>query len=347
MIKIKDKKIGPDEKCFIVAEIGINHNGDMDLAIKTIDAAIASGADAVKFQNYYTDDFVLNKSLVYQYENDGVIVKETQYEMFKRCEFSFEQFKIIKEYCDSKNVIFFSTPTGERGIQELLNLKVSILKNGSDFLVNHEIIKQMAKTGLPLILSTGMATISEIDEAIRVFESENGKELILLHCISSYPTPEDEVNLLKIKSLEYAFGYPVGFSDHTWGNTAAIGAVCLGACFVEKHFTLDKSLPGPDHRFSSDPVEFKELVKNIRTLEANLGTSKIGPTKSELKSRYNFRLSCVAKEFIKKGDILDKNLITFSRPSGGIEPKNHSLLIGKKVNRNIEKGDIINFQDIF
>lgn len=346
IIKVQNKTIGTNSPVFIVAEIGINHNGDMLLAKQMMLAAKNAGADAVKFQNYYTEDFILDKELTYEYISQGKQIVETQYEMFKRYELSLEQLQDLKTYADEIEIIFFSTPTSLRGIQDLQTVNVPLLKNGSDFLVNLELIEQMAQTKLPTVISTGMATLSEIDEAVRTFEAAGGKELIILHCISSYPTPASEVNLLKIKSLQYAFNYPVGFSDHTEGVVAAIGAVALGACFIEKHFTLDKNLPGPDHRFSSDPAEMKALVDAVRFMELSLGSSKLIPTAKEEKGRKDFRLSCVANKDLPEGHILTREDITFSRPATGLPPKDINLLIGRKTITSIKKNQQIRLKDL-
>jgi sialic acid synthase SpsE len=198
----------------------------------------------------------------------------------------------------------------------------------------------MARTGIPTILSTGMATLSEIDDAVRTFRRAGGKDLILLQCTSSYPTPEEEVHLHKIPALAAVFDCPVGLSDHTWGIVAAIGAVTLGACFIEKHFTLDKKLRGPDHRFSADPKELKELVSAVRTLEKNLGSSAVGPTESEKSGRRDFRLSCVAAGNFPAGHALWKPDILFCRPGTGLPPKAYVWLLGRKLARDVEKGHI-------
>jgi N,N'-diacetyllegionaminate synthase len=346
MIKVGNKFIGNGAPCFVAAEIGINHNGDMDLAFKTIDAAVEAGADAVKFQNYYTEDFILCKDLTYTYNSQEKERTETQFEMFKRYELSFEQIKQLKEYCDKKGVIFFSTPTSKRGIDDLIRLKTPLLKNGSDLLVNLDIIKDMARTNIPTIISTGMAKLSEIDDAVRAFENAGGKELVILHCISSYPTPADQVNLNKILSLQKAFGYPVGFSDHTLGAVAAIGSVVLGSCFIEKHFTLDKTLPGPDHHFSSDLQELKDLITGIRIIEKNLGSSKLEPTISEEHGRKSYRLSCVLNKNLMEGAIIKKEDIAYSRPSSGLSPKLSYLIIGKKVIRSMSVGEQVTINDV-
>jgi len=345
-IHIQNKVIGKGAPCFIAAEIGINHNGDMNLAKEMIKAAKEAGADGVKFQNYYTEDFILDKNLTYEYISEGKKVVETQYEMFKRYELSSTQLKELKSYCDEMGVVFFSTPTSERGIKDLQEINTPLFKNGSDFLVNLELIEQFAKTKAPLVISTGMATLAEIDDAVRAFEKAGGNELIILHCISSYPAPAEDVHLNKIPTLESVFNYPIGFSDHTDGIVAALGAVALGACFIEKHFTTDKKLAGPDQHFSSDPKELKELVDAVRILEKSLGTSKITPTQKEEYGRENFRLSCVAKKNLEKGHILKREDISFSRPANGLAPKFIQDLIGKSLNKSLSVSEPILFTHI-
>jgi len=345
-IKLKNRRIGHGQPCFIVAEVGINHNGDMELARKMIDAAATTGVDAVKFQNYRTEDFLSDTKLKYTYASQGKKVTESQFEMFKRCELSASSLLQLKKHCDKRNVVFLSTPTGDSGIQDLVRIKSPMLKNGSDYLGNIPLIKMMAETGIPTVISTGMATLSEIDEAVRAFEDAGGKELIILHCISQYPTPANDVNLNKIKSLQLAFNYPIGFSDHTYGTTASIGAYILGACFIEKHFTIDKNLPGPDHSFSSDTQEFKQLVSAIREAEKMMGTTVIKPTQKELKSRTGYKLSCVAIKNLSNNHKITAADIAFRRPGTGIPPNLTQWLIGQTLKRNIQKGDIFTINDI-
>ena len=330
---------------FIVAEIGINHNGDMNLAKKMILAAKESGADAVKFQNYKTEDFVLDRTIEYTYFSKGKEVTEKQFDMFKRYELSFDQLNELKSYCDDIDITFFSTPTGKQGVDELIQLGVSIIKNGSDFLQNLPFIEELAKTEIPIVISTGMATLAQIDEAVRTFESAGGKELTILQCVSQYPTPLEEVNLLKIPALKKAFGYPVGFSDHTEGSVAAIGAVTLGATFIEKHFTLSHDLEGPDHRFSSTPEEFKSYVDSIRKIEIALGKEKLTPTMRDHANSVHFQLSCVAKEGLNEDHVLTENDIAFSRPGDGLPPKMKPFLIGKKLSSAKQAGSKFSFED--
>ncbi|HVO47226.1 MAG TPA: N-acetylneuraminate synthase family protein [Steroidobacteraceae bacterium] len=337
-IKVGDRLVGPGQPAFLAAEIGINHNGDLGLARESIDAAAQAGADGVKFQNYRTEDFVSDRSLTYEYVSQGGKVVEPQYDMFKRCELSFDALEQLKDHCDRRGVIFFSTPTSDDGVVDLVRLKAPLLKNGSDYLVNLALVRAMARTGLPTVVSTGMATLAEIDDAARAFREAGGQDLLLLHCTSSYPTAPADVHLRKIPALASAFGCPVGLSDHTYGIVAAVGAVTLGACFVEKHFTLDRSLPGPDHRFSSDPGEFRQLVDAIRTLEASLGDSVVGPTPSEAAGRRDFRLSCVAARDLPAEHILRAEDIAFRRPGMGLPPKAVHWLVGRRLPRPVSAG---------
>jgi N-acetylneuraminate synthase/N,N'-diacetyllegionaminate synthase len=345
-INLGSRIIGEQDPCFIAAEIGINHNGDMALAKKTIDLAVKAGVDAVKFQNYNTDDFIWNQSLEYSYFSQGKKISESQYAMFKRYELSFEQLRQLKEYCDFKKIFFFSTPTNLHGIQDLKKMNVPLLKNGSDYLTHLPLIKGMACSDIPTILSTGMATVEEIDDAVGAYKKAGGEKFVLLHCTSSYPTAPNEVNLRRIPLIRENYNCLVGFSDHTAGIIASIGAVIMGACFIEKHFTLDKELPGPDHSFSADFEEMKNLVQAVRTAEDNLGTSKIGPTDSEILSRMDFRLSCAANKDIPNGEVISERDVAFYRPGTGLTPKNIDKIIGRKINKNIAKGHILQKEDL-
>jgi N,N'-diacetyllegionaminate synthase len=337
-ISIGKRRIGGGQPCFIVAEIGMNHNGDMKLARRMIDAAAAAGADAVKFQNYRTEDFILDRSLTYEYKSQGRRIKESQFEMFKRCELSTSQLRQLCAHCRKRGVLFFSTPTSENGVAELVRLGSPLLKNGSDYLVHLPLIRAMGKSGLPTVLSTGMATLAEIKEAVRAFRKAGGEKLILLHCTSSYPTPVADVHLRKIPALAAAFGCPTGLSDHTDGIAAAIGAVTLGACFIEKHFTLDKNLPGPDHRFSADPAEFRKLTQAVRFIERALGTAAIGPTPSEMAGRKNFRLSCVAAGNLPSNHVLTLKDVAFCRPATGLPPGSVEWLVGRRLKKKVASG---------
>jgi N,N'-diacetyllegionaminate synthase len=345
-IRIGDRLIAGGQPCFLVAEIGINHNGDIELAKKIIDAAVDAGADAVKFQNYRTEDFISDKSLTYKYISQGKTVVESQYEMFKRCELTTESLRDLKAYCDRRLISFHSTPTSEAGIRDLVEIGTPVLKNGSDYLTHLPLIRQMGQTGLPTVLSTGMATLAEIDDALRTFYETGNNQLILLHCTSSYPTPPKDVHLRKIPALSSVFGCLVGFSDHTEGITGAVGAVTLGACWIEKHFTLDKNLPGPDHHFSSDPVEFRDLVTAVRKTEKYLGNSRVEPTSSEIQGRQNFRLSCVAAHSLPAGHLLTQDDIVFQRPGTGVPPVHSYLLVGRTLKHALPANKVIELSNL-
>ncbi len=345
VVRIGARLVGDDQPCFMAAEIGINHNGDMNLAHRSIDAAADSGADAVKFQNYRTEDFLSDRTLTHEYISQGKTIVEPQFDMFKRCELAPSQLRELREHCDRRGVIFFSTPTSESGIHDLITVGSPLLKNGSDFLVHLPMIRAMAKTGLPTVISTGMADATDVEDAVAAFRSAGGKDLILLHCTSSYPTPPADVHLRKISTLVQRFRCPIGLSDHTDGTIAAIGAVALGACMIEKHFTIDRNLPGPDHRFSSDPAEFRSLVDAVRTMEKSLGSPELRPASSESLGRRDYRLSCVSVRDLQAGSRLSAADIAFRRPGSGFPPKDLDRLIGRVLAKDVPLGHVFSSED--
>lgn len=345
-IAIGDRLLGQGRPCLIVAEIGINHNGDMALAKEAICAAVDAGADSVKFQNYRTEDFVSDRSQTYTYENGGRKIVESQYDMFKRCELDKKKFAELKSYCDAKGIDCHSTPTGLDGLADLIDVDVKVLKNGSDYLCNLPLIKAMGESGLPVVLSTGMATKNEIEAAVNIFSATGNRNLILLHCVSLYPAPKECLNLRQICSLRNDFKCLVGYSDHSVGNEATLLAVSLGASWIEKHFTLDKTLPGPDHRFSANPDEFRDLVKWIRLAETMLGTGEIGYCEEEKNNREAYRLSCVAARDLSKDHVIIESDLLFQRPGNGVSPSESYRLIGKRLKKKIFANQQINIEDI-
>jgi len=346
MIELEGRWLGPGQPCFIAAEVGINHNGDMGLAHRCIDAAADAGADAVKFQNYRTEDFLSDRSLTYRYISEGREVVEPQYDMFKRCELTFAALQRLKTHSDHRGILLLSTPTSEEGVQDLLRLGVPALKNGSDYLVHLPLIRAMGRTGLPTVVSTGMANLAEIDDAVRAFRETGNDRLVLLHCTSAYPTEPDDVHLRKMPALAAAFGCLVGFSDHTRGVASATAAVALGAVWIEKHFTLDRGLPGPDHHFSSDPGELRSLVEGVRTVERALGESRVGPTEAEARGRREFRLSCVAARPLSAGHTLEDADLAFRRPGSGVPPAQAALFCGRVLRRDVPAGRALAFDDL-
>ena len=326
-------------RALLIAEIGINHNGDMDLAASMIYAAKEAGADAVKFQNYVADEFLSDHTLTYTYRSQGREVTESQLAMFRRYELSDQNLLRLKQCCDRAGVLFFSTPMGNAGVDALLRIGTAYLKNGSDCLGHLPLIRHMARTGVPTILSTGMANEEEIAEAVAAFRRAGGRDLVLLACTSAYPTPSDSVHLRRIPELARKFNCAAGFSDHTAGWEAAVAAVCVGACMIEKHFTTDRQLPGPDQWFSSDPAEFRELVRRVREVETMLGRPALLPTAVEQHARREYRVTCTAARDLPSGYVLAECDIGFHRPATGLPPAQLEGLLGRKLVQSMKRGD--------
>ena len=335
------------QKVFIIAEAGINHNGSVALAKKMIDAAKEAGVDCIKFQTFNVDELFDEKDrqLKYTYRSQGKQVTKTQYDMFKRYQFSPTAWQEIIDYCHRQKIIFATTPQNPSDLKLILSLtkKLPFIKVGSDDLTNLPLLREYAKTGRPLIISAGMAYAAEIGDAIETIRSIKKKaDLTVLHCVSSYPTETDEVNLQKIPIIQKTFGVKVGFSDHTIGHTAAVGAVCFGAQVIEKHFTLDHNLPGPDHWFSIEAAELKDYVGAIRRAEAMIGIAVLVPTTKELAMRGICRRSTVAKTAINKGEKFTLDNIIFKRTSQtGISPRFIDTLLGQAAARTYRVGEVI------
>jgi N,N'-diacetyllegionaminate synthase len=345
-VRIGDQWVGAGHPALLVAEIGINHNGDLALAREAIAAAADAGASAVKFQNYHTEDFVRNRDLTLTYRSSGRVVTEAQYDLFKRCELERDALAALRDMCAARGVLFHATPTSECGIADLIALGAPVLKNGSDYLAHLPLIAALGKSQRPVVLSVGMATLAEIDRAVTAFRATGNRDLVLLHCTSSYPTAVEDVNLRRIPALGKAFGCPVGFSDHSEGITAALGAVALGACWVEKHFTVDRGLPGPDHAFSADPAEFAALVTAVRQLERQLGNAHIAPTAGETENRAAFRLSCIAARDLPAGTVLTEDDIVFARPGTGLPPEDVERILGRTLACAVTGGDPIAWERV-
>lgn len=336
-LRIGNRLVGPGQPCFIIAEIGLNHNGDFELAKKSIEAAVQAGADAVKFQNYRTEDFLSDRTLTYTYISQGKEISESQWDMFKRCEPPSEWLPRLMSFCNERGIVFFSTPTSGEGVEDLIKVNVSLLKNGSDYLTNLPLLEQMGRTGVPVIVSTGMADQQDVDDAAAAVR-KGRSELILMHCTSSYPTPNEHVNLRRMVTMRARYGTLVGFSDHTEGWSAAAQAVTLGACMVEKHFTLDHNLPGPDHWFSSTPAEFGELVQQVRKAESRMGRPEIAPAGIEKKGRDEYRVSMVAAEDLVVGVVVTAARVMLRRPGTGILARDMDRYLGRTLVRPVSRG---------
>jgi sialic acid synthase SpsE len=326
--------LGPDAPPTIVAEIGVNHDGDLDVARRTIDAAAAAGADAVKFQTFRTEEFMADRRLRYRYRTAAGEASETMFEMFKRLELPTSWHAALRDHAAARDVEFLSSAADPSSADLLVELGVPAIKLSSEDLINLPLLEHVAGLGLPVILSTGMADEREIDDAVAALGGQ-GCELLLLHCVSMYPTPDDQANLRRMTALARRYGRPVGLSDHTRGDTASVAATALGAVMIEKHFTLDRARPGPDHEFSIDPAGLRDLVRSVRRTWAQLGSADLAPAAGERESRRQFRRSVVAAVEIKTGATLTREMLHLKRPGSGIPPRELARLVGRRVRRPI------------
>ena len=322
-IKIGNKWVGENSPLFIVAEGGINHNGSLKIAKKIVERAAISGADAVKFQTFKAEDMASPASKFFK--------------IFKKIELSSNDFKELADYAKSQKIIFLSTPFSEKSVDLLCKIKVPAFKIASGDITHIPLLAYAAKKKKPMIISTGMSYLSEIKFAVKKILSTGNKKIILLHSNSAYPTPPKEVNLNAIFTLKKNFEFPIGFSDNGSGLQIPLTAVAIGINVLEKHFTINKKLKGPDQKFSSDPKEFRNLVVQARALEKILGDGKKIPQKSEANNRILARRSIIAQQKIFKGEKIQKRMIKIQRPAKGIPPKDFSKVLGRKVRKDINK----------
>lgn len=341
-LQIGNRTIGKDKPVFIIAEIGINHNGDSRIAMEMIDAIADAGADCVKFQTFSAEEFVNDKDEMFEYISQGKKVQESMLDMFKRNELDRSEFEELFLHAHKRGLIPLSTPTDFHAVELLEQLGAGAFKVGSDDLVYTPFLQYVARKNKPIILSTGMANEEDVRRAVETIRREGNNQIALLHCVSEYPTPPENVNLRKIDTIRSLFKLPVGYSDHSWGYTSALGAVAMGACIIEKHFTLDRNMPGPDHRFSSDPSELTEMVTRIRELELNFGSKELSPTEPEKEMALLARRSIVAATDISAGKTLSMEDFAFKRPGTGLLPFEVENLIGMQLNENIVKGTQLN-----
>lgn len=345
-IQIKSKKINQESPVFIIAEIGVNHNGDRKLAIELIEKAKQAGADCVKFQTFKADQVVLKDAPKAAYQLKTTSPSESQIQMLKKLELSFDDYRQIIEKCNHLDIIFMSTPYNYPDVDFLETLDVPAFKIASGQIIEHTFLEYIAKKGKPIFLSTGMATLSEVDDAVKTILKTGNKDLILFQCTTNYPSRLEDANLLAMKTMKRCFQLPIGYSDHTQGYTASIASVALGARVIEKHFTLDKALPGPDHSTSANPEEFKELVGFIRETELVLGNGIKQPSEIEIVNAIGMRRSIVARVQINKGEVLSREMLTFKRPSTGINPSLIQQMLGRKARRNIDQDEMLDWDDI-
>jgi len=325
MFAIGNKKIGKDNPVFIIAEAGINHNGDLDIAKKLIKEASKCGADAIKFQTIIADELFSKK------------LNPELYDLVSKWSLNKKDHLILMDHAKKNNIQFFSTPMGERTTKLLVSLGIQAIKIASGDLDYHRFLRAVAKTKTPMIVSTGMSKISEIVAAADIIKDENCP-FALLHCNSSYPTPMKDANLSTIPYLQNMFDVPIGYSDHTDGIDACIAAVAIGANILEKHFTLDKEMEGPDQKLSADPKEFSELVRKTRLIEKSLGKPRTGVTKSEKKFVKRMRKSIGVSVDIPENTKITESMLVAFRPGNGISPTIIDHFIGLTTKKSIKKG---------
>ena len=331
-IKIRNKWIGEHFPVFIIAEAGINHNGNLEIAKKMITKAKECGADAIKFQTFKAEDLTSIKSKFFK--------------IFKNLELSYSDFIELYYYAKKQNIIIFSSPFSFDAIDLLTKIKTPAFKIASGDLTNIPLIKYAASKKKPMIVSTGMSTIEEIKNALRTIQSQGNNKIIILHSVSAYPAPINEVNLQTIQLLKRKFQYPIGYSDNGSELLVPLIAVSKGAKVIEKHFTLDRKSKGPDHKLSADPHQFRSLVNNIRSVEMMLGNGIKNCQPSEIENRVNARRSITANVTIPKGSRITQKMIGIKRPATGIEPKYFNQVLGKTATRTIKSEESLKWKDI-
>jgi sialic acid synthase SpsE len=325
----KNRRWDGTQPPYVIAEVGVNHDGDLGVARDCIQAAAAAGVDAVKFQTFLTTEFMADRDLKYTYETASGQVTESMHAMFERLQMPTEWHVVLQNEAAKCNVDFLSSSADRAAVDLLVNLDVPVLKLASEDLINRPLLEYVAQCDRAVLLSTGMADELEIREAVQVLSASGCPRLILLHCVSIYPTPDAQANLNRITALHERFSVPVGWSDHTVGVDAALASTALGAIVIEKHFTLDRRRLGPDHLWSADPAEMSQLVLGVRRVHQQLGRSSCDPADGELTLRNDYRRSIVAARPIAEGECIDRAALCLKRPGTGLHPRHLAALTGR------------------
>jgi N,N'-diacetyllegionaminate synthase len=338
------RTVGPGLPCLVIAEAGVNHNGSLEMAVRLVDAAAAAGADIVKFQTFKSEEVVtpLAPKADYQVQNTGAT--ESQLDMIRKLELPDHAFHTIQQHCRERGITFLSTPFDHRSADLLEEMGVDAFKIPSGEITNHPLLTHIARKGKPLIVSTGMSDLEEVAVALGVIRAAGNTELILLHCVSNYPAAPASVNLSAMRTLEQHFDVPVGYSDHTEGISIPIGAAALGACVVEKHFTLDRKLPGPDHRASLEPTELAAMVQGIRDVQSALGDGVKRPVAEELSTAAVARRSLVAACDLRAGTLLTESMVAIRRPGTGLPPSDLSRVLGRQLKQDLAAGHLFTME---
>lgn len=333
-------------KTFIIAEAGVNHNGSLVIAKQLIDAAKNTGADAIKFQTFNADRLVAKTAEKAAYQKKRSDKNKYQYSMLKKLELSKNDHQVLIRYCGKKRIKFISSAFDEGSADLLAELGGDLFKIPSGEITNTPYLKHIARKNKPLIVSTGMSTLGEVEKAIETIYSTGNKDVTLLHCVTEYPAPYEEINLRAMITLRDAFHAPVGYSDHTTGIEIAVAAVAMGAVVIEKHFTLDKKMDGPDHKASLQPDEFKEMVRSIRNIEIALGDGRKVPAPCEMKNMQVTRKSIVSRIEIKQGEALSLENTVIKRPGNGIQPCDLDKILGRTVKMTIQPDQVITWENL-
>lgn len=336
MFKVGNKVIGDGNATFIIAEAGVNHNGDIKIAKQLIDEAVIAKVDAIKFQTFITEKLVTGYANMAGYQKDNIGTADSQFNMLKKLELTYGDFKEIQAYCKQKEIMFLSTPFDFESADFLNSINMEAFKISSGDLTNIPLLQYIARFNKPIILSSGMATLADIEEAINAINIMGNKDVAVLHCTSNYPAKLQSVNLKAMNTIKNAFKVVSGYSDHTQGITVAIAAAAMGGNIIEKHFTLDKEMEGPDHKASLSPIELKEMVKAIRDVEMSLGTGIKKYNPSEIDTMKAARKSIVAIRDIKAGECITLKDLDYKRPGNGLLPKFYIEIVGRKTNRDIK-----------
>lgn len=345
-INVAGHSIGQDQPCFIIAEAGVNHNGNIDLAMRLVDAAADAGANAVKFQTFKTERVVSRQAPKAEYQQRTTSADESQFDMIKRLELSKSDHLCLIDHCRRRQILFLSTPFDEESADLLAALDVPAFKVPSGEITNLQLLAHIARKGRPMIVSTGMSSLREVDTAIDIIRGAGQTNILLLHCVSNYPAAAKDINLRAMSTMRLAFGVPVGYSDHTEGDEVPLAAVSLGASVLEKHFTLDRTLPGPDHQASIQPEGLKALVQRVRRVEAALGHGRKEPVPSEAETALVARKSLFSSCCIPAGSKVTENMITTLRPGTGLSPSYLKHLIGRIARVDIRESELLSL-DMF
>jgi N-acetylneuraminate synthase len=339
-IRIGERIIGAEEPCYIIAEAGVNHNGNLSTALELVDVAAEAGADAVKFQTFNPDEVVTKTANKARYQKASENDTETFYEMLCRLQLTYDDFRKLSNRAREQGITFISKGYKQE-LDFLFELNVPLFKIDSASIIYYSYLRKAAEFGIPIVLSTGTATLGEVEKALKLIYETGNRQVILLHCTTAYPAPNEQINLRAMLTLKNAFGLNVGLSDHSMGIEVSLAAVALGATVIEKHFTLDRNQPGPDHRASLEPDELHALVQGVSKVQAALGSPYKAPTRLERENMLVVRRSLVAECDIKAGESFKASMVSFKRPSGGLGEEFQELILGRVATRDISEGEPI------